>query len=270
MIDGSVTLKYNKNIINLWSNLLKSFNRKMYFVEKNMPNETIFMKKVQQKIDENGIPANIISSKMCWDDNYGKLGSAFFIDIGKGRQDLSNPFSIVLKCKNVGKFSFVEKSTFITPPNLPKYPGEKIDIYESEYAKQKFLYMGIIGILIAIYLSKSSAVFAGIFGFVGLIFSIIGGIATYNIRSAEKNNAYVDQEWDAWDDAWYSWETKQLRHAYQEVTGGIWSRISEAVFACVDQVCDEEFGSKRVNEESGGMKINELQDIVAEKKRKRN
>ena len=102
----------------LWSWLKRNSSRKYYFTEEvNETSTKEFAIKVQKKLIENGVPAELGQRVIEW-DNCGILKHEVIVKPTSKTE--ANPYTYLLQFNHVGKYSFVEEKTFITPPDLPE------------------------------------------------------------------------------------------------------------------------------------------------------
>ena len=250
--------------VELWS-WLKQNSRRHLFHSQIQANLSIdeYMKKVQEKITTNGVPAVITPKKITWDrSNVSRVD--YFIEPST---NVANPLSCLLQFNHVGQFTFVEEKTFVTPPDLPEVPQKKRDI---DTKNQSFLGMlllyGILAIIIGLVLMMMN-------GGLGFALLIAGGVMVFfgysssqsNRDNIEYNRKCEEQEYK-WRMAWEKWQNTIFYHSFQEDINGQLSRIFDSVFDCVKQVNEEVFGVKDVLDQSDSKGMNELEQQIARRK----
>lgn len=259
----------NNKCFSLSSEFISEYNRKIYHDESNLiGNELEFMQRVQFKIEENHVPAVIKRGTVAWEDgSNGKRESCYYVDIHPSNT-LSNPFTSLIRFKEVGKFWFVEKAQYITPPPKFAYPGKKERV--SFKSTTVFLALFLIFLFLFFRFSGKNAEFLAFSVFATIGFLIATIICLKRNLDSRRNNQYIDNKWSEIFDCWDQWEKIQLNCVYQERTGGELSRRFEAVYACIDQVCSEVFTTNPLTEKSDESQIGEIEKIISEKKKKLN
>ena len=178
---------------------------------------------------------------------------------------VANPLSCLLQFNHVGNFTFVEEKTFITPPDLPEYPGTPKALDPKLIAQASWLMKGLFIAL------------AGFMGFalidvkqLGIILLIVGAAlaalgyyASVQIEVIKDYNDRCEAQRVRWNQAWVKWKKNRFLHSFQEDTNGHLSRIFDAVFACIKQVNSELFEEKAVAEEDERADMNELEQLIA-------
>ena len=229
-----------KHCNKLWTSLKQSAKRQLFFTEQ--PSEitqTEFISKVSEKLEKNGVPAEIEKKEIQWDDS-NITSENYTVQI---KNNGTNPIACLLQFNHVGKFSFVETKNFITPPDLPKMPEKPrpIDVGAPKMALTLGAF-GLIGLVIAYFIynqwQKTPSMVAGSIGGV-LIFAAFVIYSSYSSDVA--HNEQCIREEIAWNKAWQDWRNTNFIHAFQEITNGNLSRIYDAVFETVKQVSNEIF-----------------------------
>ncbi|MGN1277566.1 MAG: zinc-ribbon domain-containing protein [Floccifex sp.] len=246
----------------LWTSLKKKSRRFQYFNNNNIVKEDTFIEMVSEKIVENQVPAAIERKYVQWDSS--KTNTAvYFI---KPYIELVNPLTCVVQFSNVGNFSYVEEKVFITPPNLPPYPDDKIVIDPNEKDGAGPFFFGLVIIVLGLALAY---VFVGITVMmivIGAILMILGYMQTMKIQEKIDHNKKCDEQRKKWNKAWEDWENSVFLHSFQEEVNGQVSRIYDSVFASIKQVSDELFNTNKTNEETEVMKMNELEQMINRRK----
>lgn len=244
----------------LWSWLKRQSERHKYFTEeKSTLSFNGFIDKVNNKIKENEVPASLSIKKIQWDRGNVSQNVCYV----KPNTSAANPLTRLIQFQHVGKFTFVEEKTFITPPDLPEIPKKKLII--SSWMKN-WIFIMLIGILMAVGggINHKSNDSMGVLFFCGIGFILFGIYSYVNYQAMVKHNRLCVKQEKAWNDAWNNWHETIFIYAFQEDINGRLSRIFDAVSACVKQVSEEEFkdalASSVKEEESTNM--NELEEMI--------
>lgn len=254
----------------LWSWLKKDSKRQQFFTDDvSLMTDEEFMEKVQDKMNETGVPAAIQKRRIQWDRS--SINQDVFIV--KPNTSVVSPISYLLQFNHIGKFTYVEEKSFITPPNLPEVPLKKLTV-PAELAK--FLALIVYGFILLIaglglimldgalrYFDLAGA--GAILLMIGGILCLVGFSKKSELDAINKHNKKCDEMEKAWSEAWLNWENSIFLHSFQEDINGQLSRIYDSVFGCIKQVCSEEFDNcAREQEDSSNM--NELEQLIARRK----
>lgn len=108
--------------VELWSWLKRQSQRQKYFTEeKSDLSFNDFINKVNHKMQENEVPASLEVKKIQWDrENVSQTVCYVEPDT-----NVANPLTRLIHFEHIGKFTFVEEKTFITPPDLPEVPRKE-------------------------------------------------------------------------------------------------------------------------------------------------
>ena len=99
----------------LWTWLIKDIRSQQFYKGEGVGLDIdVYMRRVQEKIDENQVPARIEQTKVQWDG--GDIIQEVFMIQPETR--IRNPLPCLLHFSHIGKFTFVEEKTFIIPPSL--------------------------------------------------------------------------------------------------------------------------------------------------------
>lgn len=227
----------------LWSWLKKNQNRQLFYTEQpNTLTEEEFMNIVNDKLIENGVPAKIEGKRVRWDrssvyDNVYSINPS---------TEAINPLTCLVGFKHVGNFTFVEKKTFITPPNLPEVPMNRITSrgYKDTYAKL-FLYGGVLIILgLMTFSNYYFAKYAMVLMLLGFALCIGGGYFYSKQAAIDEHNKKCYKMEVAWNSAWANWERSVLNHSFQEDINGELSRLYDSCYETVKQVSKIELGDQ--------------------------
>lgn len=262
----------------LWSWLKQSSKRQIFYSEESADlTEDEYMQKVQEKLEERNVPAEMEARTIEWDRSNIKRRHYFI----RPHTDISNPLSCLVQFEHVGKFTFIEEKTFITPPDLPEVP-EKPMKYDVELTAK--MYLWAVGFIIAGlfamisghqvdsfssqygYASSNSGTGIGL-GLILILLGIIAGIYLYQRREKnkviEEHNQKCMQQELAWNNAWSNWKTSIFRYSFQEDINGQLSRIFDSVFETIKQVNKEVFANAPNVIEEETNKMNELEELIA-------
>lgn len=255
---------YNASATELWSWLKQSSKRQLFFTEEeSIVTEEEFVQKIRQKMKDNGVPAHIESRTVRWDrsDVYRRH---FFI---RPITSVVNPLSSLVQFSHVGKFTFVEEKTFITPPNLPERPMTPVPVPEKSLGNS----VAAFGVLIAFlglcacfeYYLRDIGIVALL---AGLFMAVVGYFMGAGYREAIAHNKKCEEQLRAWNKAWAEWKDSIFVHSFQEDTNGQLSRIFDSVYECIKQVSNEEFASVKSVEQEDTSNINDLEQLIARRK----
>ena len=247
----------------LWSWLQKSSKRQHFFTEEeNTLTQDDYMERLSQKISDNNVPASVFKRHIQWDRSSLSQDICFVQPVS----DAVNPLSCLIQFNHVGKFTFVEEKTFITPPDLPKVPEKKVRLPGDLVEKSAWMLRGglvaVAGLLLFLvhWLLAIAAIVIGC----GLAW--IGYSAQQKLEALREHNRNCDRQELAWSAAWDNWENSIFLHSFQENVNGQISRIYDAVFECIKQLNGELFTQQEsaVDEESQSM--NELEELINRRK----
>lgn len=239
----------------LWS-WLKIRSSRQQFHSESEPTITDeeYMKKLDQKLKDNHVPATIERRIVQWDESALQKLMWFIIP----HADVINPMSYVLLFNHVGNFTFVEEKTFVTPPNLPEKPGVKKPL-PSDNGITKTL-LGIVLFIAGIIMIDEG--FGAPLIIVGIVLALIGGMSWVKYGEVHSYNESVELKQKQWNDAWDSWYSDRLYASFQEDVNGELSRIFDSVFSCIKQVNDDLFNDKQhMHEESERASINDMEEL---------
>lgn len=252
--------KDNKSI-EMWSWLKKDAKRQMFYLEEDtIISEEEFIDCVSDKMSENHVPATIEKRTIRWDRGPVEQNGYFV----KPETLVANPVSYMLQFNHVGKFVFVEEKSFITPPDLPKVPGEPKPLKQATSAGGLLL-MGIILVFLGIVLMRSGAIGGSLLA-IGIIMLVCGAMLSSKVNQIQRYNEKCKEEEREWNKAWSDWQQTIFLHSFQEDINGQLSRMFDSVFGCIRQVSNEKFNKKATFEEETSSNMNELEQIIARRK----
>lgn len=249
----------------LWSWLKESANRQIFFIgDAERVSSEEYIEKLEEKLTENDVPVTIEEREITWDDSNYKKKDYFIIP----HTEVVNPLSYLLQFNHVGKFTFVEEKTFITPPDLPEKPDNPKPL-DSQLARLVGTLMtyGVVSFIVGIVLMNIRPlagvgvllILAGIgmFGYAFLKNSDIKAIKEFNKKCAEQRRLY--------NLAWENWYQAVFLHNFQEGINGELSRIYDSANECIKQLNEALFPHiTRTETESSSM--NELEQLIERRK----
>lgn len=247
----------------LWSWLQKSSKRQHFFTEEeNTLTQDDYMERLSQKISDNNVPASVFKRHIQWDRSSLSQDICFVQPVS----DAVNPLSCLIQFNHVGKFTFVEEKTFITPPDLPKVPEKKVGIPGDLVEKSAWMLRGGLVAVVGLFLFLVHWLLAIAAIVIGCGLAWIGYSAQQKLEALREHNRNCDRQELAWSAAWDNWENSIFLHSFQENVNGQISRIYDAVFECIKQLNGELFTQQEsaVDEESQSM--NELEELINRRK----
>lgn len=215
-----------------------------------------FMYYLSNKMRENGLPATLQRKKIVWNEGR-EVTEEYIVDIKD--TSVANPFSMVINFTKIGKFSFVRKNLFITPPNLPDVPG-KIPKISGVWA----IVLGILLMLIggsfssSDYYGMSSSDSSGM-AFGVLLLCIGGGIEFFKYMRKTA--------WDNWNKAWDDWRREYVEYIFQDIVNGKLECLQKGVSHSIKQVCDSLYPHALVGEDHSKTDQIDLEAAIAKKKK---
>lgn len=260
---GDINTRY-MSATELWSWLKKDAKRQRFFTEEaSTLTEEEFMHKIADKMESNGVPASVGKRLIQWDRSNVKTETYYI----KPHTEAVNPLTCLLQFNHVGKFTFVEEKTFITPPNLPQAPETPLpmDLAAARQAVSR-IFFGAIALLIGLALGASFSTAAVVLVIVGLAMGMSGLLSYYRAKEIKEHNEKCAKQEAEWEKAWTNWQDSIFLHSFQEDTNGHLSRIFDSVFECIKQVSDEEFRETKSAEQEDSINMNELEQMIARRK----
>lgn len=253
----------------LWSWLKKDSKRQRFFTEDfSELTEEEFMHKIADKIKENGVPAHVEKRPIQWDRS-SLREETYFVE---PETTAVNPLSCLIQFNHIGKFTFVEEKTFITPPDLPEVPMSPLPVDPALLKKAGYLIMGIILLIIGVCFFMLNAA-VGMFGSLAVVALLAGALLTFigfnsstKLKAIREHNQKCQEQEKAWNAAWTNWQNSIFLHSFQEDINGHLSRIFDSVFDCIKQVSDEEFKGRVSKEQEDSNNMNELEQLIARRK----
>lgn len=253
----------------LWSWLQKDSKRQHFYTEElNTVTQAEYMQKLEEKLQANIVPATVAVRDIQWDRSNVRQR----VCCVQPKSSAVNPLSCLVQFNHVGKFTFVEEKTFITPPDLPKVPEKPVKLDADLLKRASWMIWGIliavIGVLwmMASMENYDSPVPALIVTLVGGALIWYGYSAKQQVNALREHNKKCKQQEKAWTAAWDNWEDSIFLHSFQENINGQISRIYDAVFECIKQLNEEMFAQKASAEQQETRSMNEMEQQIARRK----
>lgn len=253
----------------LWSWLQKDSKRQHFYTEEeNTITQEDYMNRLAEKLAANNVPAAVVSKNIQWDRSSVEQRSCFVYP----QSSAVNPLSCLIQFNHVGKFTFVEEKTFITPPDLPKVPEKPVKLDADLLKRASWMIWGIVIAVIGVLWMKISAdnydspAPALILILVGGALTWYGYSAKQQVNALREHNKKCKQQEKAWTAAWDNWEDSIFLHSFQENINGQISRIYDAVFECIKQLNEEMFAQKASAEQQETRSMNEMEQQIARRK----
>ena len=251
----------------LWTWLKKDSRRQQYFTEDlSVESEDEYMRELTEKINENHVPAVIEKRNIEWDRSGAREDLYVIIPQTK----VVNPLTYLVQFSHVGKFTFVEEKTFITPPNLPVVPHSKIPHNTLMDRIMRMAFLFALAFFIYAYAggrisyrSSNTALFL----LLGIACAGVGVYLFMKARKIDEYNRQCDAELRAWNEAWHKWRTSIFLHSFQEDINGQLSRIFDSVFTCISQINDVKFKDRKTLEDHSVSDMNELEQMISRKQK---
>lgn len=243
----------------LWTWLKKDSKRQQFFTDEiSEEKEDDYIEELSNKLSENYVPVTIEKREISWDRSNAK--EELYVAIPKTK--VVNPLTYIVQFSHVGKFTFVEEKTFITPPDLPTVPHNKVPNNGIKGGVAIYILLaGILGLLVLPAIGMKDG---------GVSLLCVGLIAfacyqLYKIHQINEYNKKCDAELKAWNEAWDNWRTSIFLHSFQEDINGQLSRIFDSVFSCINQINEEKFKGKKTLEVQDSSDMNELEQMISRK-----
>lgn len=253
----------------LWSWLQKDSKRQHFYTEEeNTLTQEDYMNRLAEKLAANNVPAAVVSKNIQWDRSSVEQRSCFVYP----QSSAVNPLSCLIQFNHVGKFTFVEEKTFITPPDLPKVPEKPVKLDADLLKKASWMIWGIvIAVIGVLWMMMSMSNYDS--PIPALVLTAVGGAllwygysAKQQIAALREHNKKCKQQEKAWATAWDNWEDSIFLHSFQENINGQISRIYDAVFECIKQLNEEMFAQKAPAEQQESRSMNEMEQQIARRK----
>ena len=252
----------------LWSWLQKDSKRQHFYTEEeNTLTQEDYMNRLAEKLAANNVPAAVVSKNIQWDRSSVEQRSCFVYP----QSSAVNPLSCLIQFNHVGKFTFVEEKTFITPPDLPEVPMKKVKIDSDLNKRTSWLIWGAVVAVIGLLWLLNTGHYDS--KLPPLILLVVGGalawfglIAQQKLEELKRHNSKCAQQEKAWTAAWDNWEDSIFLHSFQENINGQISRIYDAVFECIKQLNEEMFAQKAPAEQQESRSMNEMEQQIARRK----
>ncbi len=246
----------------LWTCLKKDSKRQQFFTEDlDTETEDGYIAELSEKLQENLVPVKVEKRKIEWDKR--GLGDELYFVIPVTK--VANPLSYIVQFSHVGKFTYVEEKTFITPPKLPPSPHQKkpIDREALAHARQAMMYGGglaIVGLVFLLMHLGTEASFA-IMG-AGAFLILIGMYTRSKANEVLKYNAQCDREEAELNRAWDRWRNSIFIYSFQEDVNGQLSRIYDSVHTTINQLNDVKYKDRKTMEDRDKNEMAELENMI--------
>lgn len=248
----------------LWSWLRKDNKRQQFYTEEeNTLTQQEYIDKLSQKLEENHVPATVEMRDVQWDRSNVQQRICYV----RPASELVNPLSCLIQFNHVGKFTFVEEKTFITPPNLPEVPQRRVEIPDDLSNGGKSMLLAIVLVIIAVILLSAEMMEVALIVFIiAAAFGFTGYLDSSKLDKLLSHNRKCEEQERAWNNAWNNWQNTIFLHSFQENVNGQISRIYDSVFECIKQVNQELFSNQKSMEQQESQSLNELEQLIARRK----
>lgn len=262
--DGLVSNNYSGNNYmstnELWTWLKKDSKRQQFYTQGGFEEtEDKYIEDLQRKLGENNVPAKIEKRKICWD----RSDAVEKVYVVVPETKVVNPLTYLIQFCHVGDFTFVEEKTFITPPDLPERPGEKLSIPKG--IAMLMLYIALFAcilFLVAMFMPREAAML--------ILFALVAaGVDVYiwtRYKKIFEYNKKCDEQVKLWNEAWDNWKKSIFLHSFQEDINGQLSRIFDSVYSSINQLNDEKFKDKKVLDVQDASGMNEMEELISRKR----
>ena len=262
--DGIVSNNYKgsnyMSTSELWTWLKKDSKRQQFYTEGGFEeSEAEYMEELQSKLENNSVPAKIEKRKICWD----RSNAVEEVYVVVPETKVVNPLTYLVQFCHVGDFTFVEEKTFITPPDLPERPGEKLTIPKA--IAMVMLYIAVAAVILFI-LSGFLRYEAGTCILASLILAGIDIFIWFRYKKIFDYNKKCEEQLKKWNEAWDNWKNSIFLHSFQEDINGQLSRIFDSVYSSINQLNDEKFKDKKVLDVQDNSGMNEMEELISRKR----
>lgn len=247
----------------LWSWLRKDSKRQHFYTEEeNSLSQKEYTDQLSKKLADNGVSASVQYRDIQWDRSSVKQTACFV----QPQSDAVNPLSCLILFNHVGKYTFVEEKTFITPPELPEVPMKPVKLDDELSKRAAWILWGGLVALAGLFLIMFTVSIGLLIIAAGCGMAWLGYGAKQKIDALQAHNQKCAEQERAWADAWNNWEDSIFMHSFQENINGQISRIYDAVFECIKQLNAELFSEKASVEQQESQSMNELEQLIARRK----
>ena len=244
----------------LWTWLKKDSKRQQFYTEGGYDeSEEEYIEDLRNKIEHNSVPVDIEKRKICWD----RSDAVEQVYVVLPKTNVVNPLTYLVQFSHVGDFTFVEEKTFITPPDLPEKPGEKLTLPKG--IAMLMAYLGLIAViflLVTLFVPRE----AGVFILFAFILGVIDVALYMKYAKIFDYNKRCDEQLKKWNEAWDNWKTSIFLHSFQEDINGQLSRIFDSVYSSINQLNNEKFGDKKVLDVQDESRMNEMEELISRKR----
>lgn len=247
----------------LWTWLKKDSKRQQFYTDEvDAETEDEYMEDLMEKLRDNQVPARVEKREISWDRNNIKESLYFVVP----ETNVVNPLSYIVQFAHVGKFTYVEEKTFITPPKLPPSPHEQKPVY-GNVLESTLRIMGVgialIAIGIIIVNNVQTALKLGILLILGGIIALCAGVIyRKNTEETIEYNKKCAKEQADWNSAWNRWQNSIFIHSFQEDVNGQLSRILDGVHTSINQLNDAKFKDMKTMEDRDKNDMAEIESMI--------
>ena len=247
----------------LWTWLKKDSKRQQFYTgEKQTETEEEYIEELEKKINENEVPVKIQKRTIRWDRSDAE--ETLFVAVPDTK--VVNPLTYIVQFSHVGKFTFVEEKTFITPPDLPPVPHNKIPFDSKSILIPLYLLLAGAGCIIFQLIPRRYDSSGGFFFAVGFPLLALAAYLFLKHNNILDYNKKCEEELRLWNKAWDNWKTSIFLHSFQEDVNGQLSRIFDSVFSCINQLNEEKYKDQKALEVQDTNDMNELEQMISRKK----
>lgn len=227
------------NQVTLWSWLTKSETKEEFRCPPGLQvtNEELAAELARQ-VQANNLPAQVELCEVNWDDTDTKQTRTMVRYTGPDAK--TDVVRMLIGVDQMGNFAYVERKTYLKPPDLPGVPKGKKPVEGVSESDLVIPGVGLLIFVLGLFIAGSDVgsgllclVPGGIMLLVGLGFMWL----TSNLAAEAKTwNAEAAQEQDAWDKAWDKWRKEVVQAAYLARTDDVFGRFTSAISTTVDDV----------------------------------
>lgn len=231
----------------LWSWLTKSETKEEFRCPPDLQvtNQELAAELTRQ-VQANNLPAQVELCEVNWDDTNTRQTRAMVRYTGPDAK--TDVVRMLVGVDQMGNFAYVERKTYLKPPQLPQVPRDRKDEVAPAGGSAFGIALLVGGILLVLFglfligqVDSSDTSFVWLLcigpGFIGLLIGVwVAMSAATSSGEAQKWNAEAAQEKTAWDQAWNSWRREVVQAAYLARTDDVFGRFTSAISATVDDV----------------------------------
>lgn len=260
LVSDSYTGSNYMSTSELWTWLKKDSKRQQFYTQGGYEEaEEEYIEDLRDKLEANSIPARIEKRKIWWDRSDAVEVEYVVVPETK----VVSPLTYLVQFCHVGDFTFVEEKTFITPPDLPERPGEKLKVPKGIIALMFYLaFMVITGLMVSMYSRQDAAPYLTLV----LLFAIADVLIWAKYKKIFEYNKKCDEQLKKWNEAWDNWKKSIFLHSFQEDINGQLSRIFDSVYSSINQLNDEKFKDKKILDVQDVNGMNEMEELISRKR----